>query len=133
MAGSFLLDTNIVIALFASEDAVSKHAAVSTDIYVPAVVLGELYYGAHKSSRPDTNVQRVTDFASASAVLTCDATTAWHYGGIKDALRRKGRPIPENDIWIAAVASQHGLTVVSRDEHFALVDGLVIVDWRVAP
>jgi tRNA(fMet)-specific endonuclease VapC len=65
----------------------------------------------------------------AAAVLGCDAVTAQQYGRIKNDLRSKGRPIPENDIWIAAVAVQHGLTVVSRDDHFAEVTDLPREVW----
>jgi tRNA(fMet)-specific endonuclease VapC len=62
-------------------------------------------------------------------VLPCDATTARLYGEIKASLRSKGRPIPENDIWNAAVAQQHGLSLVTRDEHFNNVAGLAAEAW----
>lgn len=67
--------------------------------------------------------------AAASAVLSCDAETAACYGELKASLRAKGTPIPENDLWIAALATQHGLTVASRDEYFDVVPGLVRVAW----
>ena len=56
--------------------------------------------------------------------LPCDFDTARLYGRIKAELRRKGKPIPENDIWIAAAAIQYGLTLVTRDRHFDFIDGL---------
>ena len=62
-------------------------------------------------------------------VLVCDPGTAWEYARIKIDLRSKGRPIPENDIWIAATARQHGLTLVTRDQHFSAVDGLKCDAW----
>ena len=129
MSGRFLLDTNIVIALFAEEAAVLEHLAAAEDVFVPAVVLGELYYGARKSERTEANITRIEEFASSAAVLGCDAITAQQYGRIKNDLRSKGRPIPENDIWIAAVAAQHRLTVVSRDEHFTDVTDLPREVW----
>ena len=55
--------------------------------------------------------------------------TAERYGEIKDILRSKGRPIPYNDIWIGALALQHGLTLVSRDEHFGEIEGLDLQKW----
>ena len=58
-----------------------------------------------------------------------DELTTLAYGTIKAALRKKGKPIPENDIWIAAIASQHNLTIVTRDKHFKEVDGLKIKKW----
>lgn len=57
------------------------------------------------------------------------AETSQQYGKIKNGLRVKGRPIPENDIWIAAICKQHGLTLISRDEHFKEIDGLPITAW----
>jgi len=61
--------------------------------------------------------------------LRCDLRTAHQYGIVKELLRRKGRPIPENDVWIAATALLHGLPLVTRDAHFAHVDGLVVEVW----
>jgi tRNA(fMet)-specific endonuclease VapC len=55
--------------------------------------------------------------------------TAQYYGKIKDGLRLKGRPIPENDIWVAAAAMQYGLPVATRDAHFNEVDGLLVENW----
>jgi tRNA(fMet)-specific endonuclease VapC len=74
-------------------------------------------------------VARTEEFATANSVLACDLETARHYGRIKDGLRRKGRPLPENDIWIAALARQHDLTLVSRDAHFADVESLPVKVW----
>ena len=128
MPGSTLLDTTAVIALFAGEEAVRDRIA-RTDVLVPSTVLGELYYGALKSGRPANNLARIEEFAASVAVLACDRETARHYGQIKDGLRSKGRPIPENDIWIAAVALQHGLPLATRDEHFKEVDGLRVEKW----
>jgi tRNA(fMet)-specific endonuclease VapC len=125
----FLLDTNIVIALFAKEAAVQQQLAAATEIFVPSIVFGELYYGARKSARVAMNVAQVDAFAASSAVLVCDTATDQHYGEIKNVLRAKGRPIPENDIWIAAIAKQYSLTLVSRDGHFNEIDGLSVEVW----
>ncbi len=130
--GRVLLDTNILIALLAEEPAVVRGVQEAEAVYVPASALGELYYGARKSARAAENVQRVSALAAASAVLACDAATAAAYGELKAELRAKGTPIPENDLWIAALAKQHSLTVASRDEHFDVVPGLVRVAWTEA-
>jgi tRNA(fMet)-specific endonuclease VapC len=129
MIGRFLIDTNIVIALFADDAAVLQHLRDTIEVFTPAIVLGELYYGAYKSFRVQENISRIDDFASRNAVLRCDAATAQWYGRIKDGLRKKGRPIPENDIWIAAIALQHDLILVSRDDHFQDIVGLKIEMW----
>ncbi len=129
MPGSFLLDTNIVIALFAGEPSVHDRLAEAELTFLPAMVLGELYYGARKSGHQEANLATVDDLASKSSVLSCDAATAKYYGEIKYFLRSKGRPIPENDIWIASLARQYGLTLISRDEHFSEVEGISVEKW----
>lgn len=129
MNGRFLLDTNIVIALFAADQSVQQHLKEPGEFFVPVVALGELYYGAMKSTRIDANIDRIDQLGQTASVLGCDSQTSRHYGQIKNNLRHKGRPIPDNDIWIAAIAQQHDLTVVSRDAHFQEVDSVSMEEW----
>jgi tRNA(fMet)-specific endonuclease VapC len=129
MNGRYLLDTNIIIALFADEREVKENLAVAEQVYVPSVVVGELCYGACKSSKPKENLMRIDEFMAASVVLGCDINTARHYGNAKNNLRIKGRPLPENDIWIAALALQYELTLVTRDRHFEAIKGLKTSTW----
>lgn len=129
MNGKYLLDTNIVIAIFAGDPDVLEPLVQSNEVFLPTVVLGELYYGARKSTHVDTNISRIDELAASSTLLGCDIDTSRHYGRIKNDLRARGRPIPENDIWIAAVAQQHGLTLVSRDTHFEAVEALSLKVW----
>lgn len=129
MAGKFLLDTNIVIALFASEEAVTTRLGQDVEVFLAATVVGELYYGARKSTRMQENTARVAELSAKTPVLACDGTTAFQYGLIKESLRAKGQPIPDNDIWIAALAIQHQLVLASRDIHFKSVDGLPLETW----
>ena len=129
MSGKVLLDTNIVIALFADDDSVKENLSKAEEIFIPNVVIGELFYGAHKSARAKENIARIEDLASSSVILGCDTETARMYGEIKNNLRIKGHPIPENDIWIAAIAVQHNLTLVSRDVHFSEIENLKVAVW----
>jgi len=124
MSGSYLLDTNIVIALFKNDSSVLPRFNQASVFYVPTIVLGELYYGASHSSDVTRHTNQVREFASPSLVLGCDAQTAEVYGRVKSALKSKGRPIPENDIWIAAISVQYDLTLASRE-----VDGLKLEHW----
>lgn len=128
---SFLLDTNILIASLRGEEDVSRRLAdvAPTSAFVPVVALGELYFGALKSGRPRENLTRFQGFAANSNVLPCDEATARVYASVRDTLRRKGRPIPDNDIWIAAVALQYDLVLVSRDSHFEHVEDLRLERW----
>lgn len=121
---SCLVDTNIMIALFAGDPNITGLLRNFTAIHVPIPVLGELYHGAAKSSRINENVERLEKYVSVLGKLDCDHQTARQYGKVKHELEQKGRPIPENDIWIAALALQHDLAVVTRDRHFKEVIGL---------
>lgn len=130
MAGSkFLLDTNAIIALQREDEALKKLLTTATDVFVPVVALGELCYGAYKSGRVEENRQNVAAFIAGRVVLRVDADTADVYGQAKQGLRAKGRPIPENDIWIAALAIQYDLTLIMDDAHFAEVDNLNWQGW----
>jgi tRNA(fMet)-specific endonuclease VapC len=129
MTGRFMPDTNIVIALFASEAAVLDEFSNADEVFLSCVVLGELYYGARKSARTTENLARIDAFATNSVILNCDMDTSREYAIIKEALRAKGKMIPENDIWIAAMALQHGLTLATRDAHFKEVADLLIANW----
>jgi tRNA(fMet)-specific endonuclease VapC len=124
MSGRFLLDTNIVIALFADEAIVKDNLAQASEVFIPSFVVGELCYGARKSGRVEANLARVDELVAGSTILVCDAETARQYGGVKNNLRLKGRPLPENDVWIAALALQHDLILVTRDAHFQEVESL---------
>ncbi len=123
---AFLIDTNIVVAIQCQEVALIERLAGVT-ILLSAVVLGELYFGAHHSNRTAANIASIQQLAYP--VLHCDESTAAHYGRINSVLRLSGRPIPDNDIWIAAQAVQHNLTVVTRDAHFQHVQNLSVQTW----
>lgn len=129
MSGRYLLDTNIIIALFNGDPSIKTRLETAAEVFIPSVALGELHFGAAHSSRPEANADRIDDFATNSVVLQIDAETARHYGRLKGALRKKGQPIPENDIWIAACAIQHGLVLVTRDSHFQNLEGLDVQSW----
>ena len=124
MSGRALLDTNAVIALFAGDPELVETIANKTAVFLCVPVLGELRYGALASARVEQNLARLDDFAKAVAVLPCDKECAAFYSAVKFGLRKKGRPIPENDVWIAAIARQHRLSLISRDVHFQEVDEL---------
>lgn len=126
---SFLLDTNAIIALQRQQAQLLALLTTATDVFIPAIAIGELYFGAYNSSRVEDNRRAVAAFAAQRAILNIDAQTADVYGLIKQTLRVKGRPIPENDIWIAALAVQYNLTVITNDDHFAAVDGITALSW----
>lgn len=101
----------------------------ASEVFIPCIVIGELYFGSYKSLKVQENLNRIDEFALSNTVLPCDIETAKKYGDIKNRLKEKGQPIPENDIWIAAIAQQYALTVVTKDAHFKLVENLKIELW----
>ncbi|PKL15278.1 MAG: VapC toxin family PIN domain ribonuclease [Spirochaetae bacterium HGW-Spirochaetae-5] len=124
MSGRYLLDTNIIIDLFNGVDAVTKKLINADEVFVPNVVIGELYFGLYGSKKTKSNIKRLEDFILSSTVINTNIETARIYGYIKNELKKKGTPIPENDIWIAALAKQHSLKVLTRDKHFKSVDNI---------
>jgi len=129
MSGKYLLDTSILIALFASDTLVKENLTGASEVYVPSIALGELYYGAWKSQRQEENIAQLDELVVKIGVLNCNAETARKYGEIKNRLRVKGRPIPENDLWIAAIALEHDLVLATRDAHFGEIDDLEMEMW----
>jgi len=129
MSGNYLLDTNIVIALFDKDENVMNNIERAELIYIPSIVIGELYYGAYNSTKQKQNIEKINDFQNDANILNCDAITGIHYGKIKKELKEIGNPIPENDIWIAALAQQHNLELISRDKHFIKIDNLNVTKW----
>lgn len=127
--GKFLLDTNIVIGMFTGNRAIQEKMQNSHNVFLASPVIGELYYGARKSDRILENLRRINTFVEEHIFLSCDLETADWYGIIKERLQRKGVPIPDNDIWIAAIAMQHGLILVTRDAHFDEVESLQTERW----
>lgn len=125
----YALDTNVVIALLRFTPAIVSKIQYARITFVPSIVLGELYFGAYKSDQVSKNVEYADSVATNNPILVCDAATARIYGSIKNALRIKGQPIPENDLWIAALAIQHDLTLLTRDAHFARVENARIEQW----
>ncbi len=124
-----LLDTNAVIAFINQSAPINAITSPNIIIYIASITLGELRFGAYKSSQVNSNLARVDKFADGRIVLACDALTADYYAKIRNQLRIKGRPIPQNDAWIAALAMQHSLILVTRDQHFEPIDALRLEKW----
>ncbi len=89
-----------------------------------SVVLGEYYFGIRQSRHRNRYQQWLRRYLPLAEVATINSTTADVYADIRLQLKRAGKPIPSNDAWVAALARQHGLAVLSNDAHFDLVDGV---------
>jgi tRNA(fMet)-specific endonuclease VapC len=130
MAVRILLDTNRYTDLARGVTEVVERAEAASELWLPLFVLGELRAGFVGGSRSERNAEALDRFLQRSntGVLLPDVETATYYARIYNDLRRAGRPIPTNDIWIAALALQHDLTLDARDQHFNRVPGLRLVD-----
>lgn len=125
-----LIDTNAYTALLAGNSLIADILTRAEAILLSAVVTGELYDGFRGGSHSAHNFetfQRFRDKPRTVGIPITDATAEW-FAEIKQILRKKGRPIPINDVWIAASCMEHGAHLLSFDKHFREIDGLLRVD-----
>lgn len=128
----YLLDTNIVIYVIKRRpiEAMGVFNENAGRMAISAVTLSELFHGAEKSARVAQNLAVVEEFASLLEVLPYSAKASQHYGAIRAALEKVGRPIGVNDLHIAAHARSEGLTLVTNNlSEFKRVPGLLTENW----
>ncbi len=130
MIKKVLLDTNAYTALMLNEPEVVAILEKAEEIYIPVVVLGELFFGFANGSRNKENLHLLNDFLALPGVsiLNTSMETAEIYAKLLLALRKKGKPIPTNDIWIAALAVETGALVISNDNHMSYIDQIRLWD-----
>ena len=124
-----ILDTNGLSALADGDLTLEPILRQATGIALPAIVLGEYRYGIRQSRNRVRYEQWLAEAISSYQVLTVDEGTAEYYAEVREELKRKARPIPANDLWIAALSRQHRLPILSRDQHFDFVPGLKRIGW----
>ena len=124
-----ILDTNAVSALFAGDPELESVLAAAARHELPTIVIGEYRFGLARSRHRRTLLPLLEQLIAESVVLDVDRATTESYAVVRERLRAKGRPIAENDVWISALAIQHGFDVVSRDAHFDHVAGLRRRSW----
>jgi tRNA(fMet)-specific endonuclease VapC len=123
-----LLDTNAYTAMRRGDEPVADLVRGSTRLIFSAVVAGELLYGFRHGRQTERNIKSLRAFLDSPFVEFVDVTwaTADRFGRIATELRKRGKPIPTNDIWIAAQAAETGAELVTFDGHFSYVPGLVV-------
>ena len=129
-----LLDTNAYTALWQGQELVSEQVRSSEEVLLSIIVVGELLFGFRNGSRYEENARALSSFLEDPNVRLLLVTwdTADRFGRISAALRKKGRPIPTNDIWIAAHAMEAGADLISSDPHFSHIDDLPWVSFPAA-
>lgn len=123
-----LLDTSAYSAFMRGDEAIRRIVQSADEIYVTAVIVGELIGGFVGGSREDKNRGELRQFLGSERVhlVPVDDETAERYALILCDLRHKGTPVPTNDIWIAASAMQHGLRLVTRDSHYRNITQVIV-------
>ncbi len=124
-----ILDTNAVSALLAGNKQLGRKLGTADHHHLPLIVIGE-YLHALLASRKRTKLQPLLARLEAESIILCgDRETVDWYATIRHDLKNRGRPIPENDVWIAALARQHALEIVSQNPHFDHVDNVWRIGW----
>ncbi len=129
MSGEIALDTSVAVRFLNGDTAIVGRVLALPEIILPMVVVGELLFGAENSTRPIQNLPRYLEFMAACVVVPLARETAAVYARTRLALKRKGRPIPMNDIWIAAQCLEQGWMLVTDDKDFDYVDRLLLERW----
>ena len=120
------LDTNQAIKVLNAAENTGQWVWHYEIVVLPVTVVGELYYGALNSAHAAKNCDRVRHFVSHCEVRTVEEKTSKIYADIRRELKIKGKPIPENDIWIAAICIGGNLTLATGDLHFEHIEELDI-------
>ncbi len=128
--GSLGLDTNGAIACLQGHPQAMSWVEAADALFLPVICYGELRYGALHSRKPTENLDRMEALVDLCALLDVTRGGARRYAAIRQSLAEKGTPIPEADLWIAAICLEHEVAVLSEDAHFDRVPGLTRYDWH---
>jgi tRNA(fMet)-specific endonuclease VapC len=123
---AFIIDTNVYSGFLRGESGSVKALRSAHEIHLPLIVLAELLAGFAAGTRAQRNRHQLAQFMASPRVhlMKPDEKTAQLYADVFADLRRRSTPIPTNDLWIAALARQHRLPLLSFDAHFRAVQGL---------
>lgn len=122
-----ILDTNIIIHILKGDTMVADEAKKAGLIHIPVIVLGELMFGAEKSNLKQSNKEKYLHFCFSYPLLDVTKDVAQKYGRLKNILQTNGDILPENDIWISAIAITNEMAIITKDKHFEKIPGLKII------
>jgi len=129
MNGELALDTSVAIRFLNGDQTVVKQVINLPQITLPTVVIGELLFGAENSNRSLQNYPRYLKFIECCKFVPISRVTAAVYSRVKLALKLKGRPIPTNDLWIAAQCVENHWILVTDDTDFTYIDNIILERW----
>jgi predicted nucleic acid-binding protein len=124
-----IVDTNALSAIVDEQPGIHAALGRAVSVLIPVIVLGEYGFGIAQSTRRAHHQKWLRESLPAYGILDITRETAEHYAALRLELKRAGKPIPSNDLWIAALCREHKLPVLSRDRHFDRVRGLRRLEW----
>ena len=124
-----IVDTNGFSAFAEGDLALEPILRGTPQLAIPVIVLGEYRYGISQSRDRAHYEQWLSEYLRRFRILEIDERTTVPYSEVRVELKKSGRPIPSNDLWIAALCRQHSLPLLSRDPHFDAVPGITRVSW----
>uniref|UniRef100_UPI00404AFC28 type II toxin-antitoxin system VapC family toxin n=1 Tax=Flavobacterium sp. TaxID=239 RepID=UPI00404AFC28 len=124
MNGNYLLDSNAIIDYLRGNNKSLLDLMEKKNVAVPVIVVGELYYGAENSTQIKKHLTQIEAFITSITIIDVTFETSKIYGSIRTKLKKLGKPIPENDIWIAAIALQNESVLITNDHHFKNIKNL---------
>ena len=124
-----ILDTNALSAVADNEPAAVRLFSQAETIEIPVIVLGEYRFGIAQSRRRSEYEKWLSELMAATRILPVDHETSAQYAEVRTELKKAGKLIPSNDLWIAALCRQHRLALMSGDQHFDAVQGLERIAW----
>ncbi len=125
-----ILDTNALSAYLDSTPEAVEIISEARELAIPVIVAGEFAFGIAQSRHREVYERSLNRMLDRCTVLDIGIVTARHYAAIRLELKAAGKPIPSNDLWIAALCRQYSMAVMSRDSHFDFVSGLRRRTWR---
>ncbi len=120
-----VFDSNIVIKILNNDLEIISKFNQFKEYFITSISLGELYFGAAKSIRASENTKTIDLLSANSRILNADAKSAKEYGIIKSELKKRGNPVPENDLWIAAICRANDCTLATLDIHFLAMSDFI--------
>lgn len=127
MVKQVAIDTNIAISLLNNQANIFSTLKKFDTIYLPSIVCGELLFGAKNSKLSIKNTKRYYEFIESCKILDANLISSENYATIRLQLKEKGKPIPENDIWIAAICITNNIPLFTLDKHFSYIDNLKLI------
>jgi len=124
-----ILDTNALSDFLLANRALLRALPAHAVLRLPVIVLGEYRFGVQRSRDREKLARMLDELEQVAEILPVDLSTVPHYGEIREQLRQDGYVLPQNDTWIAAIALQHELPIISRDIHFDHVRNVRRISW----